>query len=901
MNLIIYNALLYNTPDSLHGKAAIRLRNGVAPLLAKLDQFDDPNSEIHQKHRRYLDTIDDTYIDNLFRVDYPAPTEHPGPLAGPAQCSVNGIDAALFPRAGVPEILSSADVRAASTNSLGKRKRDEETLDTAAGFRAPKIFTSISELSNHFASSSQAGPSGTAGQADKPPRKSAKVLALEKRRQQNRDYRARVKARKLAEKARIEQEALIAAGSNPDTMASDFEQPQTEHLNDTSTIDIVPAEIAENAEMPTSHDQSSSLQLASLEPALPKVEDDEQEPTVSQAGQEAVSSVSTVEQLNETASLGEMHPIVQSIATPRVNEWGAAIDRVEPPNDHEANLLFNEGWILPAGTKRRRASSANTEISGPIVKGRKGESLHIRRCGHQISCCLSSASLPASSVSPMLPVLSLPASAPSLSMPLPPLAEQSSSPDVPDRAPAEHPPLAAPVSPPVTDHANSVPTQAEQEGGHSLGAHPPTKSAQGTPQASAQLSTSMQPILQKPDGDSDLSEVEESRPASPTGTQTTALHSIKHTLQSDAAQPTLDAAELALDAALADAGATLNEPMEIQEAPKSAVTESELSELDEDEPIVETPRQQDSPKQPSIKEEKPRSKSRSSSVKLRAPARKPASKTNAVTPKPQSKSSPAKRGRKPTRRQQAEPDLADDEDDVPGEAEPEATKSGRRTERTLSQIEVSEKPELEQDATLSPDVTWKKAPATGRSRSRSVVASPEPILARTPVRGGGRKKKGKRGRKPKPKDAVETTGTTSIAKDKNKPSRTISQQKLKEIYSDKPTSFVLERLRLLLPHVRFHSFNEVEDYDLVWARSNKQAPYWPAEVCLDVEERDGDVPQAVLDADPNKQANRQKSEEANRQTSEGANESMSKRPDRVFEHYVLVQWFPQTLGTKSSW
>lgn len=399
VKLVIHNALIYNTVDSLHGKAALKLRSAVAPLLAKLEEFDDPNSEIRQKHRRYLDAIDDSYIDALMSIDYPAPEDLPAALAttAPLEVPVN-VDSdttSQLPRAGIPEILSSASSVLQAVQSLGKRKRSEDNLDAAPGFRAPNLFSSSFGFYDNNAP--QAGPSGTSGESEKERKKSARALALEKKRQQNREYRARVRAKKLAEKAQQDREAIIAAGGDPDAIQEFIAPSIVNHASapnslpepsafmgpiDQDALSGIPSESDANplyaSAEPTGQDTSNDQGAAAWESepmlSVPKAEIEESAGIASPSLSAAVPSGSdSLGPGDREAPLAPDLLVHDSLETPRLNEWGAAIDRVEPPTDYEANLLFNDGWILPAGSKRRRASSANTETSGPILKGRKGE------------------------------------------------------------------------------------------------------------------------------------------------------------------------------------------------------------------------------------------------------------------------------------------------------------------------------------------------------------------------------------------------------------------------------------------------------------------------------------------------------------------------------------------------
>lgn len=391
--MVIRNALVYNTPDSLHGKAAIKLRDGIAPLMAKLSEFDDPRSEIHQKHRRYLDAIDDDYIDNLMRIDYPALENLPVTYSnGEVSTAGNGLDNTLCTHAGTTTMPSFASSATQPVQNLGKRKRSDEDVDSSALFKAPLLFPHTFNFGNYQSVSSQAGPSqagpsGTSSQTDKQTTKERKQAAraaeLAKKRQQGAEYRARKRARKLAEKQQAEREAIIAAGGDPDAVAAAPSLPLEVLGNPVGPETIDARNAASISEPMASNDQAMLASTETADP--PKVEEEDHgTPTVSPETDNTYSTATVVESATPALPSAEEQVFTEHSGPPRVNEWGAAIDRVEPPNDHEAILLFNEGWILPAGSKRRRASSANTEISGPVMKGRKGESgIHIckAKCG----------------------------------------------------------------------------------------------------------------------------------------------------------------------------------------------------------------------------------------------------------------------------------------------------------------------------------------------------------------------------------------------------------------------------------------------------------------------------------------------------------------------------------------
>lgn len=504
------------------------------------------------------------------------------------------------------------------------------------------------------------------------------------------------------------------------------------------------------------------------------------------------------------------------------------------------------------------------------------------------------ASLPAPSVSPMFPPLNLPASAPSNSIalpPLPPLPEQSSSPDLPDGPSTEQPAQALPASSELNQPAHVV---SQQEVG--VKAEDPV-SAPSPPAGASQ---------QHAEEESELSDIDESREASQIATDT-ATTSPAH---ADNTAPPRDIAKTATDvrppSPLSPGLSSLSEhpPTDSADAPlapllevtREVAPESELSDLDND---IDTPKTPKSASKPASHKNSTR-KSRSSSAKAKPSEAKPVSRPiSSRSRSPGKTSSNKKKGTAAKKTTQDDAHLADaesDEEDAKdaapaAEASPHAadirTRDAKKPEG-VNGIADNHK----QAASLTPDPSHlqaRRSPSKTRQSPRD-----SPGTDHTVARARGRKKKGKR-----VPNSI-TPGQLVVGMRSDKPSRTISQKRLKEAFHDKPSSFVIERLGYLIPHVRYNSFEEVKDYDLVWARSSKQAPYWPGEICLDVEERDGDVPQLVLDAHPNKHANRQASEDAAGLDDRDISVSLSsKKPESSFEHYVLVQWFPQ--GSKSTW
>lgn len=390
VKLIIHNALLYNTVDSTHGKAALKLRNGIEPLLAKVRTLNDPDSELYRKYRRYLDTIDDAYIDSLMSFDYPLPQDLPNIVSTPTADQIAiapDMAPSLLPRDGIPDILSSLAGPSSLVPSMPARP-SEASLHSAAGFKAPRdILSSLGIIRE------SAGPSATELKAAEKAarmaeREAAKEAIREKKREQNRAYRARAREKKQAEKAAREREAIIAAGGDPDALRPAPLEPAM--LSRAPILEQASSHAPTASTMPSLPDVQDGAEVNAV-PATstPKLEVDEQNPFRSPSLPAMAVPPShqppAAQPSSSTSTVLDAFPNMHT-AVPRINSWGAAIDRIQPPNDHEANLLFNEGWILPEGSKRRRASSANTESSGPANRPRTCEFLSCHELNVPLTC-----------------------------------------------------------------------------------------------------------------------------------------------------------------------------------------------------------------------------------------------------------------------------------------------------------------------------------------------------------------------------------------------------------------------------------------------------------------------------------------------------------------------------------
>lgn len=534
----------------------------------------------------------------------------------------------------------------------------------------------------------------------------------------------------------------------------------------------------------------------------------------------------------------------------------------------------------------------------------------------------NSGSLPAASVSPMFPPLTLPASAPVASIPLPPLPEQSSSPDLSEVPPSEQvseqgDALVKHWTPPAHNEATfeidpAIPSTAVHSDFVEAGPPAPVNVID-TPVSVPLPSPAPVDSTVVADPESELSDIEEDSNVPPPEQVSSILPTRMSPMRSLRSRSPAKAAPQSSEAdveGFREGQATPPHPLgnglpEEAEAarmttapPVDAADESERSDIEDDTVVdqdVSMPQDFAGGVKP-VTPPKRRSSSRTRASSSRPPSRS-ASKAARGSTQPGSK----RRGRPPKSRNVASRDVDMDEepddstmgqplaDAIAAIFEKDKAEQGDTEETAVGNTNgvTDEEPDLEDAVSRRPSSRRKSS----SNKSATVASGNSPAPSRLAPRKTPAKKaaKGKRGAR-----------KLADAKRKDKPSVTISNKTLMQIYENKPASFVNERMGHLLPHVQYHSIEEVNDYDLVWARNKKSGPFWPAEVCLDVEERDGDVPQGVLDLDPKKTAGAKREASADISAVEG-DVSMSKTPRREkgYDNYILVQWFPQ--DTKSTW
>lgn len=73
-DLLVSNAITYNRVDNPVHKAAVRLKNLAAPILAELAKMDDEGSQDYSRNQLGLQLLGDEAVSQVFAFDYPLPT-----------------------------------------------------------------------------------------------------------------------------------------------------------------------------------------------------------------------------------------------------------------------------------------------------------------------------------------------------------------------------------------------------------------------------------------------------------------------------------------------------------------------------------------------------------------------------------------------------------------------------------------------------------------------------------------------------------------------------------------------------------------------------------------------------------------------------------------------------------
>lgn len=371
------------------------------PILQSLSEFDDPHSEVHKKHRRYLDLLDADWLKNLMKLNYPLPDASEAIAPVPTEEDLmRELSTAALPRDGIPDVLTGGQKK--PVFKKGKKRKSYP-----AGFKSLAVTSASGGVSL---------PEGFDQMTPQQQKMAIREASLAKRRAEGKIYREKRRARILAQKEEALRIALPTSGGrrgapDPEPVAStsamtlDNESQSALAISEStsyiqnlipkpeSTADLQDTATYTTSEMPSVsvpsgniqdvpqtliHDdrnvQAITSQIAPGDlpdagsivgtdpdtkvetPALALFPSETSDTTIDTG--EPISEVNSEGRQRTSSGLATVNP---PLLGPIVSEWGASVIRTDVPSDHESNLLFNTGWILPDGQKRRRSTSARTD------------------------------------------------------------------------------------------------------------------------------------------------------------------------------------------------------------------------------------------------------------------------------------------------------------------------------------------------------------------------------------------------------------------------------------------------------------------------------------------------------------------------------------------------------------
>ena len=416
VNLVMENALTYNSLESSYGRAAAKLRITVQPVLRALDVLDDRGSTTYNLHQALLGLLDARTIKEMCRIDYPIPPKPPAPVPADVQTpgtetinqQIRTIETALATAAraeaaeaavldiseaqlhaatasigagvgSIPAIRISSDEKekaqaaTAIKEASRKRKRTGRSLDTAPGFRAPSSTRNIEDREDTVFSDSELSTlSAVLDGIDD----SHEVLR-----------------------------PSYKTGASGNNKSPEFEHrsKSPDRLDKTMPNKPTPAQLKSQkrqAELQKKREEGARYRAAKREKKLREQQDREEVETAAAAA--AAQRQAKVEQEQEatraqlkiaaeaaatkTAATAQARQRGQSASATssdgrNISEWGLEVDRNDVSN-HDSFLLFNSGWVLPEGTRRRRNASSEQPPGLPNIK--RGE----HRINFLVKLCL---------------------------------------------------------------------------------------------------------------------------------------------------------------------------------------------------------------------------------------------------------------------------------------------------------------------------------------------------------------------------------------------------------------------------------------------------------------------------------------------------------------------------------
>ena len=412
MKLVIANAILYNSQESSYGRAATKLQVTVQPILRELDVLDDCESVTHRLHHELLSLLDRDAVRHMLKVHYPIPPKPPTPTsiekhsesvgvlvderqvgqieaavdiaarAEAAEKVAHGVSAdSVLPSGSVPagptigmtsggvpeiQVVSSSEHDSAQARDIAhgvskKRKRDQRDMDSAPGFRAPlrtrrstNAEAAIFAESENAAAAQQANLSMNGDARDAVPPSSAQQIS------------------NTSESGRASAQRSVSPDKNPRSVSPDKHTP--------SQLKAMKRE----AELQKKRDDGARYRAAKKEQKLQEQKKaDEAKHAAKQEIADRAKAEAEAEAMAEAAAAAEtetaaarvrqrQHDTSASSSDGRnLNEWGLEVDRNDVSN-HDSFLLFNSGWVLPEGTRRRRNGSSEQPLGASLR--RKGMS-----------------------------------------------------------------------------------------------------------------------------------------------------------------------------------------------------------------------------------------------------------------------------------------------------------------------------------------------------------------------------------------------------------------------------------------------------------------------------------------------------------------------------------------------
>lgn len=363
VRLVISNALLYNPAETPHAKAALKLRNNVEPILGSLNGLNERGNLTHDLHQEVVHLLDEETLTDMFRLFYPKP-ETPTPVSTvQAESAVEGQQDSLQAPMAIEPTPTQAQAQASSSTKI-------------------RIFQSNKRKANEIAGASVNGDA-----ASRPTPKTEK----ERKREENARYGVKKKAKLLEDKAAAERATAMAVGKAQVAAEGPSQPPddprQTAPAQGVSTeagpadpsapppIQQVETFVAvangtESVEQAVRDAEKATLEATAADQALEEALDAAQQDAGGFGPEDVIAAREVAAEAAQKATEAEAKAVRVTDASKDhiINEWGAQVDDREQVTDHDSYLLFNSGWILAEGSKRRRRSASKPSISPQLGK-----------------------------------------------------------------------------------------------------------------------------------------------------------------------------------------------------------------------------------------------------------------------------------------------------------------------------------------------------------------------------------------------------------------------------------------------------------------------------------------------------------------------------------------------------